>query len=68
MNIVHPTVNRLERAYHQGDWHDKPLRYEVIVSGELRQCFSTKKDATRYASLRRRSIDQVSAISRSLKG
>lgn len=41
------TVSRLPGPEHCGDWHDKPLRWEVIVEGrpDLHQKFSTKKDA-----------------------
>ena len=46
---------------HHGDWHDKPLRYSVRGPGAEVQKFSTKKEAQRYASIRRRSADRQAA-------
>jgi len=57
-------INIVKLAHEErcGDWHDKPLRY--AVNGPRSECqkFSTKKDALRYASLRRRNADQLAAI------
>jgi hypothetical protein len=50
-----------------GDWHDKPLRYEVRGPDAELQLFSTKKDAMKYASLRRRAATQHEAIRKSLR-
>ncbi len=47
------TVAKLPHAEHQGDWHDKPLKW-VVSDGELRQKFATKADAGRFARLWRR--------------
>ncbi len=54
-------VSALDNPYHDGDWHDKPLRYSVTGPGVEVQNFSTKKDATKYASLRRRAATQQEA-------
>lgn len=47
------TITKLERELHDGDWHDAPLRWKVQVEGAEHQHFSTKKQAQRWASLRR---------------
>lgn len=62
MNATEIKIVKLEREEHCGDWHDKPLRY--AVNGPRSECqkFSTKKDARKYASLRRRNSDQLIAI------
>lgn len=44
-----------------GDWHDKPLRYAVKGPGAEVQKFSTKKDALKYASIRRKAATQAEA-------
>jgi hypothetical protein len=44
-----------------GDWHDKPVRYSVTGPNNELQKFSTKKDALKYASLRRRAASQQEA-------
>lgn len=44
-----------------GDWHDKPSRYAVKGPGAEVQKFSTKKDAQKYASLRRKAATQTEA-------
>lgn len=48
------TVSRLDCFERSGDWHDKPLRWRVDGPGAEVQKFSTKKDAERYARLRRK--------------
>lgn len=45
-----------------GDWHDKPVRYAVHGPGSEVQKFSTKKDAQKYASIRRKAATQNDAI------
>ena len=55
-------IVKLQRPEHCGDWHDKPLRYSVNGPRSECQKFSTKKDAEKYASLRRRVTDQLEAI------
>lgn len=59
------TISKIAPLFH-GDWHDKPLRYEVRGPGVDLQRFSTKKDALRYASIRRKSADQNEACNRFL--
>jgi hypothetical protein len=49
------TVSKLERAEHSGDWHDKPLRWQVAGPGNELQKFPTKRWATFYAKIRRHS-------------
>lgn len=41
-----------------GDWHDKPLRWLVAGPAAEVQKFSTRKDAEKYKSLRRRAASQ----------
>jgi hypothetical protein len=55
-------ISKMERSEHQGDWHDKPLRWLVAGPESETQKFSTKKDAEKYLRLRRRSSDQGAAI------
>lgn len=54
-------VVALPAPIRSGDWHDKPLKWEVIGPGNEVQRFSTKKWALRYASIRRRSPDYSTA-------
>jgi hypothetical protein len=49
------TIEKLERPEHGGDWHDKPIRWIVKGPSDEAQKFSTKKDATLYAKIRRAS-------------
>lgn len=48
-------IERLARPIHEGDWHDTPLKWEVIGPGDELQRFSTRDDARRYRRIRRRS-------------
>lgn len=66
MKTIQPTitVTILPSPVHAGDWHDKPLRYVVSGPRSEQQMFSTKKNAQRYASIRRRSSDQMEAINK----
>jgi hypothetical protein len=57
-------IEKLETPEHDGDWHDKPLRWIVNGPRKEGQKFSTKKDATLYAAIRRDSGDQQEAINR----
>lgn len=50
-------VQKMERKEHQGDWHDKPLGWEVLGPGDERQMFSSRNNARRYAAIRRKSVD-----------
>ncbi len=50
-------VKKLEREIHEGDWHDAPLRWQVVGPANEIQNFSTKKDALRYKSIRRKAAD-----------
>jgi hypothetical protein len=56
------TIEKLARSEHQGDWHDKPLRWAVRGPGLEVQKFSVKAEAKKYAARRRRHADQSSAI------
>jgi hypothetical protein len=50
-----PTVQKMETRVYSGDWHDKPLCWEVLGPGSERQMFSTRAEARRYAAIRRES-------------
>lgn len=58
MNI---TISRLDRPERYGDWHDKPLKWQVLGPATEVQKFSTRKEAELYARLRRKT-DQPNAI------
>jgi hypothetical protein len=45
-----------------GDWHDRPLRYEVLGPGSECQVFSTMREAKQYRAIRRRSLSEKEAI------
>lgn len=45
------TITKIASPIASGDWHDKPMRYEVTGLPEV-QRFSTKKAALEWASLR----------------
>lgn len=64
MTSVHKvTISAIPWEY-VGDWHDRPLRWEVRgPNGEL-QKFSTKKWAEKYAALRRSSVTEHEAGAR----
>ena len=57
------TYSRMEREVYSGDWHDTPLRWEVLGPEAERQMFSTRDDARRYASIRRKAPDFNTASS-----
>lgn len=52
MNTM-PSLSKLPSPEHCGDWHDKPLRWQVATSANI-QKFSTKADASRFKSLWRK--------------
>ena len=54
-------IDKLSSPEHYGDWHDKPLRWAVNGPDKECQKFSTKRDAEKYASIRRRSANQTAA-------
>lgn len=56
------SISKLDHPQHYGDWHDKPLRYQVSGPRSECQLFATKKNALAYASIRRKSPDQLLAI------
>jgi hypothetical protein len=60
-SFMKPQVTKLVHPIHCGDWHDKPLRWNVIC-GSKNQMFSTKKDAVLYARIWRRAGDEMTAI------
>lgn len=60
-------VQQLATEIHDGDWHDKPLRWTVQGPASEVQNFSTKKDAMKYASCRRKSADFNAATTAFLK-
>lgn len=60
MNTTEVTIAPLDRPEYSGDWHDKPSRYAVNGPGTECQKFSTKRDAQKYASIRRRAPDYAS--------
>jgi hypothetical protein len=62
------TVTKLDVPVFAGDWHDKPLRYEVLGPGDERQRFSTVKDAKRYRLIRSRAASFSEACQSFAKG
>jgi hypothetical protein len=57
-------IEKLETPEHDGDWHDKPLRWIVLGPGDEAQKFSSKIDAALWARIRRSSASFSEAISR----
>jgi hypothetical protein len=47
------SIEKLPSPEHSGDWHDKPLKWQVFVANkpEFRQKFSTLRDCRLYARL-----------------
>ncbi len=45
-----PNILKLENPEHYGDWHDKPVRWNVVWNNK-NQKFTTKKDALTYARI-----------------
>jgi hypothetical protein len=45
-------ISKLDRPVHAGDWHDKPLRWEVTSDAPWvhRQLMTTRKQARQWAS------------------
>lgn len=58
------SVSQMDSLEFAGDWHDKPLKWIVNGPSQEVQKFSTKKDAMRYASIRRKSASFAEACSR----
>lgn len=56
------SIHKIEKPIYCGDWHDKPLRWAVVGPRDEQQNFETKKNAMKYASIRRRVSDQLEAI------
>lgn len=56
------TITKLDRPIHSGDWHDRPLRHQV--TGPEIQNFSTKKEALRWCSIRRKASSFSDALSK----
>ena len=54
-------VERLSQVEHQGDWHDKPLKWKAVGPGTEVQKFGTQKEATSYAKIRRQTKDFATA-------
>ncbi len=54
-------VSRMDKPQASGDWHDKPVRWQVSGPGSEVQKFSSRKDARLYASIRRRAASQKEA-------
>lgn len=55
---MNPTVTKLDREEHVGDWHDKPMRYVVTgVTAHMVQKFSTKKGAELWARITKKTSD-----------
>lgn len=52
MNKV--TVTKMPRAELQGDWHDRPLKWQAAGPGTEIQKFPTKREANLYAKIRRK--------------
>lgn len=64
MQATQIRIEKLAHIERDGDWHDAPLRWIVIGPETEAQKFSTKKEATLYARIRRSSSEQAVAISR----
>jgi len=47
-------ITKLNSPEHYGDWHDKPLRWQVSGPESELQKFSTKRDALLYRKIRRK--------------
>lgn len=56
------TITKLSTPIREGDWHDKPLRWLVSGPAQEMQNFSTKRNATRYRTLRRKAGTITEAI------
>jgi hypothetical protein len=61
------TVTRLDVPIHEGDWHDKPLRWTVRGPASEVQNFSTKKEALHWARIRRACPDFRAAVRQYLR-
>lgn len=45
-----PSILKLESPKYYGDWHDKPVKWNVVWNNK-NQLFATKKDAQTYARI-----------------
>jgi hypothetical protein len=59
MNIA---VEKLRNPISGADHHDPDLKWVVQGPGTERQCFVTKKDALKYASIRKNSASFAGAF------
>ncbi len=48
-----PIIERLKSPLQVGDWHDKPVKWNVVWNNK-NQMFSRKKDAEAYAKIWRK--------------
>ncbi len=60
-------VEKLSSEIHDGDWHDKPMRWTVKGPGQEVQNFSTKASANQYRTIRRTSSSFAEASTRYLR-
>jgi hypothetical protein len=54
-------VCKLDKPYHDGDWHDPMLKWSVIGPDNEVQNFSTKKNAELYKKCRKNAKTQREA-------
>lgn len=58
-------VSKLARPIHAGDWHDRPLRWQVDGLPEVQQ-FAAKADAVSWGRIRRKCASFEEAFGRSM--
>lgn len=56
------SITKLDSPVHSGDWHDKPLRWEIKNELGERQLFSTKREAEQWRAIRNRSASFSDAM------
>ena len=58
------TIQKLDTPIRSGDWHDRPLCWEVVGPDQELQRFVTKKDAVTYRRCRKsaKSIGEASRM------
>lgn len=54
-------ITKLPKPEYDGDWHDKPLKWQFQFGTEV-QKFSTAKEAKKYVSCRRKVFSESEAI------
>lgn len=59
---IRTKVEKLPHAVLAGDWHDRPLKWQVTTNTGERQLQATKADALLYARIRRTATSEVEAI------